>query len=299
MQKIESLADYDDDRGNRIRYGGAREPKVDIRFGKGARNRVVIDPAADLRNILVIFTGDDGMVEIGPTTVKRAGIRMNLRVGYRSTIRIGRNVGAAGTAFLSATEGADVTVGDDVMFAKDVEVRTDDTHAIYDVRTGVRKNPSESIVVGAHVWLAKHVVVMGGVVIGDGSVVGFRSIVTTSIPNNCVAVGAPARVVSTDVAWERPETPNRSPDVVWPLPGQKSEQFWNLTTGLDSMPEPSVTSPRSAERSSKRHLSSGGGAAIAAPPPHRGQHLGRLLHFARRVRNRARRRAAALRVPTD
>jgi carbonic anhydrase/acetyltransferase-like protein (isoleucine patch superfamily) len=44
-------------------------------------------------------------------------------------------------------------------------------------------------------WLGQNVVVCPGVTIGGGSVVGANSVVTESIPDFCVAVGAPARVV--------------------------------------------------------------------------------------------------------
>lgn len=298
MTTLDSLANYRDRRGNEITFGGAAEPKAEVRFGRGSGNRVVIDPDADLRNLLVIFTGDDGLVEIGPTRSKRAGLRFHLRIGYGSTARIGADVGCAGAVFVSATEGEHVTIGDDVMFAKGVELRTDDTHAIYDVRSAERTNVAGSIVVGAHVWIAKHALVMGGVTIGDGSVVGFRSILTSSIPNNCVAVGAPARVVRRDIAWERPETPNRPPGVVWPLPHQKSEQYWNLTE--DSPPDLAETHPaaltpaRVVTTPASRPTSAG--AARVPSPERSGRRGGSMRSNAQRVRSRLRRLLARLRA---
>jgi acetyltransferase-like isoleucine patch superfamily enzyme len=44
-------------------------------------------------------------------------------------------------------------------------------------------------------WLGQNVVVCPGVTIGKGAVVGANSVVTTSIPDYCVAVGAPAKVI--------------------------------------------------------------------------------------------------------
>ena len=115
------------------------------------------------------------------------------------------------------------------MFAGGVELRTDDAHAIYDVRSGERINVSKTIVIGEHVWIAKHAVVMGGVSIGDGTVVGYRSLVTSDLPNNCVAVGSPARVVRRDIAWERPQVHRFPEGQRTPPGGRKSPQYWNLT----------------------------------------------------------------------
>ncbi|MEW2520864.1 acyltransferase [Actinacidiphila alni] len=229
MLQVRTLQRHKDDQGNEIIYDGEPiEEKIDIRF-KGSNNTLVIDSKADVKDLLVTFTGDNGRIEIERTTKKRAGLRFELRCGHESLIRIGENVGCAGRAFISAVEGVSVTIGADVMFAKNIEVRGDDTHPIYDVRTEKRVNPSRSIVVGEHVWIAKHAVVMGGVTIGDGSVIGFRSIVTSRIPNNCVAVGAPARVVRRNIAWERPEVVPRRPNEEYPRKGEKSSQYWNLT----------------------------------------------------------------------
>ena len=100
--------------------------------------------------------------------------------------------------------GDEITIGDDVMFASDVQVRCDDGHPIFDVPTGLRVNVSRSITIGAHVWLGLRSAVLGGVSIGAGTVVGLGSIVTKDLPNNVIAVGTPAKIVRRDIAWERP-----------------------------------------------------------------------------------------------
>ncbi|ROQ59283.1 transferase family hexapeptide repeat protein [Streptomyces sp. 840.1] len=248
MLQVHKLERYKDDQGNEIVYDGEiRDAKIDIRF-KGSNNRLVISPKADVKDLLVTFTGDNGQIDIEQTTKKRAGLRFELRCGHESRIRIGENVGCAGRTFLSAVEGVSVTIGADVMFAKNIEVRGDDTHPIFDVHTEKRVNPSQSIVVGEHVWIAKHAVVMGGVTIGNGSVIGFRSIVTSSIPNNCIAVGAPARVVRRDIAWERPEVVSRSPNELYPRKGEKSAQYWNPTSGEDVAGKPVIRQQPKAQR---------------------------------------------------
>lgn len=66
--------------------------------------------------------------------------------------------------------------------------------AFHEVEPGapVRSAP---IVIGDNVWLGVRAVVMPGVTIGDHTVVGAGAVVTKSLPDRCVAAGAPARVV--------------------------------------------------------------------------------------------------------
>ncbi|WP_313477375.1 polysaccharide pyruvyl transferase family protein [Microbacterium sp.] len=231
VQEIRELAEYADDRGNRIFYekGAVPNAKFFVRF-RGERNTLRIHRGAKIVDLKADFVGDDGLLEIEATTKPRKGILLTARLGYECTVSIGPDTGFETPAFISAAEGASVTIGEDCMFATAVELRVDDSHAIYDVRTGKRANPSRDISIGNHVWLGKHVVVMSGATIGDGSVIGFRSIVTRDIPNNCVAAGAPARVVRRDVAWERPLLAGRRPGVDELGPGEKkTESWWNLT----------------------------------------------------------------------
>src|SRR4051812_44524144 len=151
--KVTKLEQYKDDRGNEISYDGSKDPVVDITI-KGSNNRLVVAADANLAGLKVLFAGDNGVVEIGSTTKRRAPMKFHLKVGHDSAIRIGPNVGTDGQAYASAAEGAEVIVGADTMFAAGVELRSDDTHAIYDVRTGLRANPARTIRIGEHVWLA-------------------------------------------------------------------------------------------------------------------------------------------------
>lgn len=234
MPKLTALVAYQDDAGNRVIYEGAALPKASISIEfRGKNNTLRVAPGAKIVDLAIDFSGDDGTVDVGTTSKSRAGIRFSARLGHESSFVVGENVGFENRAFVRASEGAEVIIGEDCMLAANIELRADDTHAIYDVRTGKRANPSRSIHIGEHVWLGKNAVVMGGVTIGNGAVVGFRSVVTRSIPNNCVAAGVPARVVRRDVAWERPVLSFRKPGVDGLSPDEtKSEQWWNLTDDI-------------------------------------------------------------------
>lgn len=55
--------------------------------------------------------------------------------------------------------------------------------------------PPKPIAIGTNVWLGHDVVVLPGVSIGEGSVIGARSVVAESVPAYVVAAGNPARVI--------------------------------------------------------------------------------------------------------
>ncbi len=95
------------------------------------------------------------------------------------------------------------------MWAADVYVATDDMHRLEDLHTRERINPfGADIRIGSHVWLGRDVVVTGHVEIGDGSVIGMRSLVRgQKVPPHSVAAGTPARIVREDVTWSHDDLP--------------------------------------------------------------------------------------------
>jgi acetyltransferase-like isoleucine patch superfamily enzyme len=53
----------------------------------------------------------------------------------------------------------------------------------------------QPIVIGGNVWIGHDCVVLPGVSIGEGSVIGARSVVAEAVPAFAVAAGNPARVI--------------------------------------------------------------------------------------------------------
>ncbi|GHG81558.1 acyltransferase [Pseudodonghicola xiamenensis] len=94
-----------------------------------------------------------------------------------------------------------VQIGNDCLFSS-VRMRPSDSHEIRDITTGERMNPPQPITVGNHVWIAEDAILLGGSEIGDGSVIGARSLVNGTIPANSLAVGVPARAVRNNIQWK-------------------------------------------------------------------------------------------------
>lgn len=57
------------------------------------------------------------------------------------------------------------------------------------------KDTNYKVIIGNDVWLGYNVCVKEGVTIGDGAIIGAKSLVTKDIPPYAIAVGTPAKVI--------------------------------------------------------------------------------------------------------
>lgn len=91
-----------------------------------------------------------------------------------------------------------VSIGDHVTVTSGVKFITHDgsTCLVKDTQ-GKRYQRFAPIKVGSHVFIGVNTIVMPGVTIGSNVVIGAGSVVTKDIPDNSVAIGVPAKVVSS------------------------------------------------------------------------------------------------------
>nr|WP_256676296.1 acyltransferase [Pseudomonas sp. CM27] len=116
------------------------------------------------------------------------------------------------------------------MIAASVQIRADDAHPIFCVKSGERLNLPEPVIIGNHVWIGARAAILGGTSIGDGSIIGFGSIVKGVFPNNCIVAGTPARLIRKDVAWERPHLTLSKPFFKPDASAVEKSVYWNLTS---------------------------------------------------------------------
>lgn len=84
----------------------------------------------------------------------------------------------------------------DVLTADKVYI-SDNIHGYEDINIPIRKQPivqKKEVEIGEGSWLGENVCVIGAK-IGKHCVIGANSVVTKDIPDNCLAVGSPARVI--------------------------------------------------------------------------------------------------------
>lgn len=88
-----------------------------------------------------------------------------------------------------------VEIGDFTCIAENVHIRDFSGHLING------NDDCNPVVIGKAVWIGANVTILPGVHIGNGSIIGACSVVTKDIPDKCLVVGNPARVIKTNVSW--------------------------------------------------------------------------------------------------
>ena len=97
----------------------------------------------------------------------------------------------------------EITIGNRVCIGEDVRLLTG-SHSLTSPTFDLITKP---ITIKDNVWVATGAIVLPGVTIGEGSIVGAGSVVTKSLPANCIAVGSPARPIKRfnfdSKTWEK------------------------------------------------------------------------------------------------
>ncbi len=111
-------------------------------------------------------------------------------------IHIGNKVGMSSTRMWVSKS---LTIGNNVKIGACVLLIDTDSHPIdYKLRrTSNEGVESAPIVIEDDVWVGAHSIVLKGVTIGARSIIGAGSVVTKSIPADCIAAGNPCRVIRT------------------------------------------------------------------------------------------------------
>lgn len=111
-----------------------------------------------------------------------------------SQIIIGNHVGMSGASIVA---GEKIQIGDGVLIGANVVISDTDFHPIMSnerrySRTNIQTSP---ITIGDNVFIGMNSLILKGVRIGKNSVIGAGSIVTSDIPEDCIAAGVPARIL--------------------------------------------------------------------------------------------------------
>lgn len=234
---IDNIVSYRDRRNNRILCPpDLKASNCSVTF-RGRDNLLIIDSSAKtIASVKVDFSADRGVCVLGATP-NRSQLSGFFRVGFESILVVGSGATSTKPVQMFCCEKTALLVGDDVMFATNNIIRTDDAHAIYDVVSGKRINVSRNVIIGAHTWISHSARVYSGSQIGDGSVVGAGALVRGAFPNNVTIAGIPARVVRTNIAWERPNisttVPRLRPDASCI---ERTSQWWNATAPAGGSP---------------------------------------------------------------
>lgn len=110
-------------------------------------------------------------------------------------ISIGDNVSIGNNSMIYASKGAGIKIGDNTIIAAQSYI-VDMNHGIH--KSELIKNQGydvSEIIIGSDVWIGANVTILKGVKIGDGAVVGAKSLVNKDIEENVIVGGVPAHVI--------------------------------------------------------------------------------------------------------
>ena len=128
---------------------------------------------------------------------------------------IGDNVQINDYVHLSCAES--IIIEDNVLIASKVYI-SDLNHGNYsslknseyscpDEIVKERKIFTKPVKISENVWLGENVAILPGITIGKNSIIGANAVVSKDIPENCIAVGNPAKIIkkynSKTKKWEK------------------------------------------------------------------------------------------------
>lgn len=143
----------------------------------GGKKHIIFNEKAQVMPYSMIVSLDGGIIEVGEGTT----ISMFSRIASHGYVKFGKYVEMGPNCFIADFnhEYTDIT--------KPIKLQ------------GLRHSPTAdntpNVEIGDGSWIGTHVVIAGNIKIGKHSVIGANSMVTHNIPDYCVAVGAPARII--------------------------------------------------------------------------------------------------------
>lgn len=161
-------------------------PYYKLTFGKIGYKSRILKPLS-LENKKRIFIGDNVFIR------KFSWLSVDPNI-TDAELTIGNNTYIGNLAHIYCY--GKVAIGNDVLLADKIYISTC-THDYMDINNPIKNQKIEKlkdVVIGDGAWIGENVCIVG-VSVGKNSVIGANSVVNKDIPDFCIAVGAPAKVI--------------------------------------------------------------------------------------------------------
>ncbi|NOW02660.1 acyltransferase [Clostridium beijerinckii] len=122
-----------------------------------------------------------------------ANIRPNIRFILGRNISIGNNSSIGYRCYLQ--DGAQITIGDDVMMGPEVKIYTTNHGTSKEKIMRLQPSVHRPVKIEDDVWIGHNVIILPNVTIGKGAVLGAGAIITKDVEEYAIVGGSPARVL--------------------------------------------------------------------------------------------------------
>lgn len=145
---------------------------------KGSNNKVIVGKNSFLNGLNIVIEGDHNQVIIGDNAFVLDDTRIYV------------------------VDGSSFRMGNGCMLSDKIEIRTTDSHAIFDLTNKKRINPEENVIIHDRVWIGTGVTILKETEIAEGCVVGAASVITRKhLKTHAVIAGNPGREVRENITW--------------------------------------------------------------------------------------------------
>mgnify|MGYP001492963909 CR=1 FL=1 len=134
-----------------------------------------------------------------------------MRTYNNSSVTIGKIEWPCNVTLYCEPEG-EINIEDYCMFSDGITIQCGSEHGIISLEDKKILNSERSIIkIGKHFWCGRNstiVVNSKKLNIGSGSILGIGSVLTRSMPKNCIFAGNPAKKIKENVSWTIERFPN-------------------------------------------------------------------------------------------
>lgn len=151
-----------------------------------------------------MFIRGEHMIEVGNQVLLGGGFVLTAHSCGKNTdrtlISIGDRCVFGSDCHITASKG--IFIGNGLRTGKSVLI-SDNAHGDTHNKEHLKMMPDDrplvckgSIHIGDNVWIGEKATILSGVTIGNGAIIGANAVVTHDIPDNSVAAGCPAKIIS-------------------------------------------------------------------------------------------------------
>jgi acetyltransferase-like isoleucine patch superfamily enzyme len=186
------LCDYGSN--NQLIVGVGGHSKIQVMFASSG-NKIEISSDSKISNLTVSICGSNNVIRLGERLQMDGGWLQIF--GDNSTVELAPDCWMDNVFIYVTDSCASVSVGSRTMLGPRCELRCGDGHALYDISSGEIFNRAHHLRIGKNVWAGAGVLFLKDVTVGDGVVIGTRSVIIKHFPRSASPLASRQKLFET------------------------------------------------------------------------------------------------------